>query len=403
MVQLDFEANITNRWQDSKEQYRELFWEDIHQQVLKQVKHLMQDILQAQFDTLLGAGPYQRIDSRKSNRNGYYARSLETRYGRIEDIRVPRSRSLDVRFSLFDPWQQVDSNVLDSMLQAYLLGRSASCAQKIIQAFDHSLFSRGFLQRLTRRFEDNLQTWLKRPIDKPWPYLFLDGMVVDIKEISYKKRCVFWALGMDENRNTQVLGFLVLKTESRMGVQRLLMDLVRRGLSTPKLIISDDSAAIRQAAAMVFPHCLQQLCIFHKVKATGRYIRHIKNRQPFLRQAADIYLKASSRQSIQHRLTSFVKRWRHKEPRALRCLLKDFDQSATYLLFPKHHRSWIRTNNPLERHIAAVREWTSRFGYFQGVGNLYTAMFTYLCNKEPGLVPDLNLHVSNQKNTLLVA
>ncbi len=403
MVQLDFRIDSTKHWHESKEQYRQMFWQDVHQQVLTQVKHLMQDILKAQFDELIGAEPYQRVDSRKSNRNGYYFRSLETRYGRIQDIRVPRTRSLDIRFSLFDPWQQVDLKVLDSMLQAYLLGRSASCAQKIIQAFDHSLFSRGFLQRLTRRFEDNLQAWLNRPINKPWPYLFLDGMVVDIKEISYKKRCVLWALGMDENRNTQVLGFLVLKSESRMGTQRLLMDLVRRGLSVPKLIISDDSAAIRQAAAMVFAHCPQQLCTFHKVKATGRYIRHLKHRQPFLRQAADIYLRASTKQSIQHRLTSFIKRWRTKEPRALRCLLKDFDQSATYLGFPKLHRAWIRTNNPLERHIAGVREWTHRFGYFQGVGNLYTAMFTYLCNKQPGLVPDLNLNVPNQKNTLLVA
>ena len=405
MKQLNFETNITSRWRESKHQFREQFWDEIHHEVLGQVKQMIQDLLQNEFNSIIGALPYERVGTRKTKRNGSYTRSLETRYGRIEEIRIPRARKLDIRFSLFDRWQHVQDKVLNAMLEAYLLGRSSSSAQQIIQAFGHSRFSRGFLQRLTHRFEDNLQTWLNRPITKSWPYVFIDGMVVDVKEVHLQKWCVLWALGMDEHRNIEILGFLILKTESQEGAERLLRDLKSRGLKPPKLIISDDSRAIVNAAAMVFPHTPQQGCIFHKVKACGRHIQKTRNHRLFLRQAADIYLKATGISSLRKRLKRFKKKWHRKEPEALRSLLTGFDRTTSYLALPEEHWSWIRTNNPLERFIREVRRWTTRFGYFQGRGNLYTALFTYLCYQNPELVPHLiQSHDSkDSKDTILIA
>ena len=402
MNTLNFEGHFTTRFYESKRQFRDRFWDEIHSQILGQVKQMIQDLLGLEFNALIGARSYERIPTRQTNRNGYYKRSLETRYGRISELKIPRARFLDIRFSLFDRWQQVEDKVLDSMLQAYLLSRSSHCARQIIQSFNHSYFSKTFLQRLTHRFEDNLQAWLNRPITKAWPYLFLDGMMVNVKEIHLQQWCVLWALGMDEERNTEILGFLVLKTESQEGTERLLRDLQSRGLKPPQLIISDDSKAIENAAYMVFPHTPQQGCIFHKVKATGRHIRKIQNRRPFLRQAADIYLKAKNQRTLAQRLQNFRKRWKTKEPEALHSLVSGFERTTTFLLFPKQHWSWIRTTNPLERFIEGVRDWTSRFGYFQGRGNLHTALFTYLCHKNSELVPEMSMEPI-QKNTILSA
>ena len=405
MNQLHFEGHFTTRWQESKHQFRARFWDEIGQQIRGQVKEIMEDLIQAEFNRLLGAQPYERNPSRKSKRNGSYTRNLETPLGRIQDIEIPRARQLDIRFSLFDRWQQVEDSVLESMLQAYLLGRSSACAQKIIQAFNHSRFSRGFLQRLTHRFEDNLQTWLNRPVTKAWPYLFLDGMVVNVKETYLQQWCVLWALGMDEKRNLEVLGFVLLKTESQEGAERLLRDLKGRGLKPPKLIISDDSKAIENAAAMVFPHTPQQGCVFHKVRASGRHLKNTKNRKPFLRQARDIYAKAKTQRAAIQRLRNFKKRWKKKESEAIRSLQTGFDRTLTYLDFPKDHWPWIRTNNPSERFIREVRRWTTRFGYFQGRGNLYTALFAFLCHYNPELVPNLNQNQSPdlEKDTILIA
>jgi len=402
MKQLNFDAHFRTRFQECKRQFQDRFWDEMHQQILRQVKQMIQGLIGAEFNAIIGAQPYERTQRRRTKRNGYYFRNLETRYGRIQDLKIPRARSLDVRFSLFDRWQQVESRVLNAMLQAYLLARSSRCAQQIIQSFDHSRFSRTFLQRLTHQFEEALQSWMNRPITKAWPYVFIDGMIVDVKELHLQKWCVLWAMGMDDQRNMEILGFLVLKTESQEGTERLLRDLLSRGLIPPRLIISDDSKAIEKGAAMVFPHTPQQGCIFHKVKATARYLRNLNNRKPFLRQAADIYLKAKNKRSLIKRLQNFKSRWKSKEPEAWRSLITGFERTITFLDFPKQHWSWIRTSNPMERFIEEVRDWTRRFGYFQGRGNLMTALFTCLCNKNPELVPMLNA-TRIQKDTILSA
>ena len=59
-------------------------------------------------------------------------------------------------------------------------------------------------------------------------------MIVHVKEVHLQQWCVLWALGMDEKRNMEILGFLVLKTESQEGTERLLRDLKERGLKPPK-------------------------------------------------------------------------------------------------------------------------------------------------------------------------
>jgi putative transposase len=383
MKELNFEMNLTTRWRESKHEFRTRFWDEIQQQIQGQVKQMLEQLIQTEFNGLIGALRYQRSHTRKSKRNGFYTRHLESPLGRIESIKIPRARQLDIRFSLFDRWQQVEDSVLESMLQAYLLGRSSSCAQKIIQAFNHSRFSRGFLQRLTHRFEDNLQAWLNRPITTAWPYLFIDGMVVDVKETWLQEWVVLWALGMDENRNWEILGFVVLKTESQEGAERLLRDLTGRGLKPPQLIISDDSKAIENAAAMVFPHTPQQGCVFHKVKAAGKRLKNTRNRKAFLRQARDIYAKSKTKRAAIQRLRNLKKRWKKIESDAVRSLQIGFDRTLAYFDFPSDHWTWIRTNNPLERFIEEIRDWTRRFGYFQGRGNLYTALFTYFFHKNP--------------------
>jgi transposase-like protein len=404
MIQLNFEENRSFRWQESKRQFRARFWEETQMQIRGEVKKIMEDMLEMEFSMILGAKRYERTASRKTKRNGFSLRCLETPVGRIEDLLIPRSRqNLDIRFSLFDRWQQVSENVVETMLKTYLLGRSSSCAQQIIQAFGHSRFSRSYLQRLTHSFEDRLQEWLQRPILKRWPYLFIDGMVVDVKEVSLQQWCVLWALGMDENHHTEVLGFLVLRSESQEGCERLLRDLASRGLEAPKLIISDDSKAIEKAAAMVFPYTPQQGCIFHKVKACGRYLLNIKNRRLFLRDATDVYLKARGRVSLLQRLNYFKKKWYSKESRAVRCFLDGFERTMTFLRFPREHWRWIYTNNSMESLIDKIRDWTSRFGCFQGTANLRIALFTYLCHRNHELVPNESQITDFQKDTLLVA
>jgi putative transposase len=53
------------------------------------------------------AEPYQRIDSRKANRNGYKERSLKTRIGELR-LKKPQYREISFETKVFDRYSRVE-------------------------------------------------------------------------------------------------------------------------------------------------------------------------------------------------------------------------------------------------------------------------------------------------------
>jgi putative transposase len=85
------------------------------------VRHVMQEILEAEMTDTLGAEPGERTDTRQGYRAGYYPRTLVTRVGKLE-LRVPRDR--DGRFSteLFERYQRSEKALVSALAEMYVQG-----------------------------------------------------------------------------------------------------------------------------------------------------------------------------------------------------------------------------------------------------------------------------------------
>ncbi len=403
MKQLNFKGYSTTEWRNVKHFYHERFWEDIYGKIGKDIKRIMQDQINEEFDMQIGAERYQRTDTRQDKRMGYRYRSYEVLGHHIADLKIPRAREIDIRFSVFDMWERVQHKVLAAMVTAYLLGRSAKAAQDIIEAFGQSRFSRSFLQRLVKNFEHRLKGYRQRAITKPWPYIFIDGMAVKMHDLYLKDKMVIFAMGMDNEHNTELLGWVISDTEDEASIRSLLIDLKQRGLAEPDLFVSDDSKGITAALRLEYPHTLWQMCAFHKIKNINDHLADIKNRKYILREAGDIYKLSNNKKDAIERFHSFRKNWKHKEPEAVRLFSQGFEHTLRYFELPKDMWVSIYTNNPMEQYIGKLRDWLVRFNYFQGKTNLELAMFTYICYKDGELVSELKDKANIQKNTLLVA
>lgn len=46
------------------------------------------------------------LEENRGIRNGYYERDIGTRYGKIDNLRVPRDRNSQFRSALFEPYQR---------------------------------------------------------------------------------------------------------------------------------------------------------------------------------------------------------------------------------------------------------------------------------------------------------
>jgi len=178
----------------------------MEQKKLEEAKRILQDQINEEFEQQIGAARYERTERRRDERNGSRARSYEILGGRIEELKIPRARELNIRFTVFDMWERVQPRVVGEILTAYLLGKSAAAGSVIVEAFGQSRFSLTYLQRLVKRFEKRLKGWKERKIKKHWRYLFLDGMAVKVYDTYLKDKVVIFAYGMDDDNRAKLLG-----------------------------------------------------------------------------------------------------------------------------------------------------------------------------------------------------
>ena len=85
-------------------------------------------------------------------------------------------------------------------------------------------------------------------------------------------------------------------------------------------------------------------------------------------QASRIYRSVSRRQAIK-RFKRFCDTWHGLEPKAIRCLEKDFYDTITYYDF-FDDKNFISTTNHLERDLGEVRRRIKTQGYFKSEQSL---------------------------------
>ena len=399
--ELNFKANSITEWREYKKIMKTMFWEEFETRRKEDARRMIQDQINEEFEMQIGALWHEkRSPIRKDDRNGYRSRSFEVMNGFIPSFAIPRARNIQITFSAFGLWERVQPRVLDAMLKAYLYSRGSGSTQEIIEAFGQSRFSKSFLQRLVKRFEYSLKEYHARKIDKSWPYVFIDGMVIKFYDgLELKERVVLIAMGMDHDKQTAILGWVTVRSEHETAVRSLVLYLKEKGLKTPDLFISDDAKGIIAALELEYPHVKRQLCAFHKINNINTHLLDKENRALMMRQAGDIYKLSSSRREAIERFGVFIKDWKQLEPEAVRLFRQGFERTLTYFDFPKEDWKSIYTSNPIEQQIGKLRDWLSRFNYFRGQTNLDLALYSYVHCKSGEELPSYKQNQVSELHT----
>ena len=379
-MELNFKADSITEWREYTKIMKSMFWDEFEDRRREDARRMIQDQINEEFEMQIGASWNEKDSAtRKDDRNGYRSRSFEVINGFIPSFVIPRARNMEIHFSVFGLWERVQPKVLDAMLKAYLYSRGSGSTQEIIEAFGQSRFSKTFLQKLVKRFENSLKEYHTRKINKFWPYVFIDGMVVKFYDgLELKERVVLIAMGMDHDKNMAILGWVTVRSEHETAVRSLILYLKEKGLKTPDLFITDDAKGIIAALELEYPHVKRQLCAFHKINNIDAHLEDKENRAAIMRQAGDIYKLSSSRREAIERFGLFIKDWKRLEPEAVRLFKQGFERTLTYFDFPKDDWKSIYTSNPIEQQIGKLRVWLSRFNYFRGQTNLDLALYSYV-------------------------
>jgi putative transposase len=333
------------------------FWEkDIRCFVLKNARKHLERILGVEFRQAIGWGKYQRTEKRQGQGNGYYRRVLLTLYGWIEELKVPRLRTGGWRSIVLGRYCRRTKALDRLILEGFLLGHST---RKTVRQFRKLLgagFSPQAVSNIVGALKAEVETFHHRKLFDVYRVLYLDGLWIKIARPVKTKMVLLVAYGYRYDGTRELVDFLLAPSESEASRWGLLSDLKSRGLKGVRLevCVHDGCSGLRKALLALYPRAAQQWCVFHKLSDISANLPERAHRSKIARDAAAIYETETERE-LRSALKDFKAKWSQKEPKAVRCFVRGFEQTLTYRNYEEPLKTLLKTNNPIERCLEEFR------------------------------------------------
>ena len=308
------------------------FVKDNLESIMKaEIKHFMEDEQEGQ----------------RNSRNGYYKRSLHTKYGHIEDLSVPRDRNSHFQTQLFEPYQRRDGWLEEAVIQMYKSGMGTRDVARFIESMFGSHYSPTTVSNITATVLEDIQHWQARPLQKRYSVIYLDGLYIKLKRRTVSGEVIYFAMGIDEDGRRQILGFYVGGQESSNGWREVLKDLYNRGAQEVLLGVFDGLPGLEEAFQETYPKADVQHCIVHKVRATFPKIR-VEHKTDVINDLKTIY-NAVDREMALAAFDAVKDKWGKLYPKEMKSWENQLPTLLTFYTYPAAIKNAIYTSNAIER------------------------------------------------------
>ena len=314
---------------------------------------VLQIIMEADVDGLIGAGRHERSGDRTTWRNGYRERSLDTRL-RTLNLKIPKLRTGAYFPGFLEPRKTVEKALVAVIQEAWIAGVSTRRVDELVQAMGMSGISKSSVSKLCKDIDERVNAFLKRPLHGEWPYLWLDATYLKVRRGGrIVSVAVIIAVGVNTDGRREVLGMEIGTSEAEPIWTEFLRKLTRRGQRGVKRVISDVTKVLCATWQRCRVHFMRNV-LAHAGKS-GRRVASAFIATAFAQETAE---------AAQSQWRAVADQIRPKVPK-LAAIMDDAESDVlAYMTFPREHRVQLHSTNPIERVNREIKRRSEVVGIF---------------------------------------
>jgi len=311
------------------------------------VKAITERVLQAELTTHLGYEKHEIKGNNSGNsRNGASSKTVKGEFGEAE-IAIPRDRAGTFEPQLIQKGQTRFDGFDDKILAMYARGMTTRDIQGQLQEMYGVEVSPTLISNVTGAVMDEVKSWQSRPLDRVYPIIYFDALVVKIRaDKQIINKAIHLALGINLDGEKELLGMWINTTEGAKFWLSVLTELKNRGIQDVLICCCDGLTGFPSAIEAVYPKAKIQLCVVHLIRQSLRYVNW-KDRKKLAADLKLIYGSATV-DGAETALTAFAEKWDMQYPTISQIWLRHWENITPFFDYPLEIRKVIYTTNAIE-------------------------------------------------------
>jgi putative transposase len=345
-------------------------------------RRLVERAMEVELTDHLGYEPRQEPPGGTGNtRNGSSPKTLVTEHGQVA-IDAPRDRDGTFAPKIVRKRQRRFEGFDDKILALYSRGLSTRDIEAHLAEIYGVKVGRELISKVTDGVMDDARAWAARPLEDVYPVIFLDALVLKIREGgSVQRRACYLALGVTVDGDRDVLGLWFQETEGAKFWMQVLSELKHRGVSDILICCVDGLKGFPEAIEAIFPKTTVQTCVVHLLRHSLKYVPR-REQADVARDLKPIYT-ATDADAAQLELERFDEKWGQRFPVITQAWLNAWEYVTPFLAFPPEVRRVIYTTNAIEALNRQLRKAIKTKGHFPNEDAARKLIYLALQNAVP--------------------
>jgi putative transposase len=326
-------------------------------------KTVLETALEAELSEHLGYDKHDPAGRNGGNsRNGTRSKTVLTDVGPVE-LEVPRDRDGSFEPVIVRKRQRrldgIDQIVLSLTARGLTTGEIAAHFEEVYGA----KVSKDTISRITDKVVEEMGEWQNRPLDKVYPVIFVDAIVVKVRDGQVTNRPVYVAIGVTVNGERDILGLWAGDgSEGAKFWLGVLTEIKNRGVQDVCIVVCDGLKGLPESITTTWPLAIVQACIIHLLRNTFGYASR-RDWDALSKDLRPVYT-AATEAAAAARFDEFADTWSGRYPAVVKLWRSAWTEFVPFLDYDVEIRRIICSTNAIESLNARYRRAVRSRGHF---------------------------------------